>query len=199
MSAQPTPQYGQTLSTWSSSVRGRIGMLRIGLLVSAPVGQAATHSPQVTHEDAPIGSFRSNAILVLYPLPLRPMTSLPWMSSQARTQRSHRMHASWLTAMTGLDRSSPRPEPAGRPAEPDSPKCSARASSSLSAVVVCLGSCPAAGWSDNSSSVRVARLRSTSGVAVLTSMPSSHGRTHAAAYARAPTSTTHMRQTPTGS
>ena len=39
-------------------------MLWIGLLVSAPVGHAATHSPQVTHDDAPIGSFRSNAILV---------------------------------------------------------------------------------------------------------------------------------------
>ncbi len=39
-------------------------MLRIGLLVSAPVGQAATHSPQETQEELPIGSFRSNAILV---------------------------------------------------------------------------------------------------------------------------------------
>ena len=39
------------------------------------------------------------------------MTSLPWMSSQARTQRSQRMQASWLTAMTGLEWSSPRPEP----------------------------------------------------------------------------------------
>ena len=86
----------------------------MGLLVSAPVGQAATHSPQVTHDDSPIGSLRSNAIRVVYPLPLRPMTSLPWMSSQARTQRSHRMHESWSTAMTGLDRSVPRPLPSGR-------------------------------------------------------------------------------------
>ena len=39
-------------------------MPRIGLLVSAPVGQACTHSPQVTHELAPIGSLRSNAIRV---------------------------------------------------------------------------------------------------------------------------------------
>ena len=36
----------------------------MGLLVSAPVGQAATHSPQETHEEFPIGSFRSNAIRV---------------------------------------------------------------------------------------------------------------------------------------
>ena len=39
-------------------------MPRIGLLVNAPVGQACTHSPQVTHELAPIGSSRSNAIRV---------------------------------------------------------------------------------------------------------------------------------------
>ena len=62
--AQPTPQYGQTLSTASSSLRGRIGTSWIGLLVSAPVGQAATHSPQVTQDDSPIGSFRSNAMRV---------------------------------------------------------------------------------------------------------------------------------------
>src|SRR5918998_1330319 len=37
------------------------------------------------------------------------MTSLPWMSSQARTQRSQRMQASWLTLITGLESSSPRP------------------------------------------------------------------------------------------
>ena len=29
------------------------------------------------------------------------MTSLPWTSSQARTQRSQRMHESWSTAITG--------------------------------------------------------------------------------------------------
>jgi hypothetical protein len=39
-------------------------MLRMGLLVSAPVGQAATHSPQVRQDEAPIGSFRSKAILL---------------------------------------------------------------------------------------------------------------------------------------
>ena len=39
-------------------------MLLIALLVSAPVGQACTHSPHVTQELAPIGSLRSNAIVV---------------------------------------------------------------------------------------------------------------------------------------
>ena len=44
-----------------------------------------------------------------------------------------------------------------------------------------------------------ARLRSISGVAVLTSMPLSQARTQDAANAGVPTSTTHIRQTPTGS
>ena len=43
-----------------------------------------------------------------------------------------------------------------------------------------------------------ARLRSISGVAVRTAMPFSQARTQAAANAGAPTSTTHIRHTPTG-
>ena len=171
----------------------------MGLLVSAPVGQDATHSPQETQDEAPIGSLRSKAMSVAYPLPLRPITSLPWMSSQARVHRSQRMQASWSTAMTGLDRSTPRPEPHGRPVSPATPYLSASASSSLSAVVVCLGSRSRGGWSDSSSLVSMARLRSTSGVSVFTCMPFSQARTQEAANAGAPTSTTHIRQTPTGS
>ncbi len=53
------------MSTASSSVRGRMGTSRIALFVKAPVGHAATHSPQVTQDDSPIGSFRSNAIRVV--------------------------------------------------------------------------------------------------------------------------------------
>jgi hypothetical protein len=45
----------------------------------------------------------------------------------------------------------------------------------------------------------MARLRSTSGVSVFTCMPFSQARTQEAANAGAPTSTTHIRQTPTGS
>ena len=41
------------------------------------------------------------------------MTSLPWMSSQARTQRSHRMQALWSTAITGDDTSRPLAEARG--------------------------------------------------------------------------------------
>src|SRR5918999_1977846 len=126
------------------------------------------------------------------------MTSLPWMSSQARTQRSQRMQASWLTAITGLEKSSPRPRPRGRSSWLTPYRCT-RTSSSLSAVVVSLGSSSGGGWSTSSSRVSMARWRSTESVFVLTSMPSSHGRTQAGASTRAPMSTTQTRHTPTGS
>jgi hypothetical protein len=102
--AQPTPQYGQTDSTGRSSARGRSGTVS-GLFVIAPVGQAATHSPHVTHDDSPIGSSRSKAMRVEAPLPVRPMTSLPCTSSQARTQRSQRMQAEWSTRIAGFEAS----------------------------------------------------------------------------------------------
>ena len=55
------------------------------------------------------------------------------------------------------------------------------------------------GWSANSNAVSAARCWSSAGVDVFTSRLSSQARTHEAAKTRAPTSTTHMRQTPTGS
>src|SRR5215469_7303565 len=101
--------------------------------------------------------------------------------------------------MTGLELSTPRPEPHGRPLSLLTPYLSARASSSLSPVLVCLGSASRGGWSDSSSLVSMARLLSSSGVSVLTCMPLSQARTQDAANAGAPVSTTHIRQTPTGS
>src|SRR5579863_4470873 len=102
--------------------------------------------------------------------------------------------------MTGLDKSTPRPEPQGKPVlSRVTPYLSASASNSLSPVVICLGSRSRGGWSETSSLVSVARLRSSSGVLVLTVMPFSQARTQDAANAGAPTSTTHMRHTPTGS
>jgi hypothetical protein len=58
----------------------------------------------------------------------------------------------------------------------------------------------ASGCSDNSSSVSIARHRSTFAEAVRTTMPGSATRTQEAAITRAPsTSTAHIRHTPTGS
>ena len=69
--------------------------------ISAPVGQACTHSPQATQVDWPIGSSKSNTILASPPRPAMPMTSLTWTSRQARTHRPHWMQASRLTAIAG--------------------------------------------------------------------------------------------------
>jgi len=66
----------------------------------------------------------------------------------------------------------------------------------LSPVVLSLGQ--TSGWSAMRSSVSMRRCRSTLSLVVTTFMSVSHGRTHEAARTRAPTSTTHMRHTPTG-
>src|SRR5688572_31088449 len=54
-----------SLSTAVISDFGTSGS-EIALLVSAPVGHAATHSPHDTHVDWPIGLSRSNPIRVVY-------------------------------------------------------------------------------------------------------------------------------------
>ena len=76
--------------------------------ISAPVGQACTHSPQATQVEAPIGSSKSNTIFSPWPRPAMPMTSLTCTSRQARTQRLHWMQASRLTAIAGWLRSGGR-------------------------------------------------------------------------------------------
>ena len=64
-----------------------------GLNVMADVGHETMHSPHWTHEDPPIGSFRSKLMPALAPFPVRPITLFIFTSSQARAQRSQRMHA----------------------------------------------------------------------------------------------------------
>ena len=82
-----------------------------------------------------------------------------------------------------------RPAPrSGRPAR----------AAALSPVVVCLGSRSRGGWSASSSSVSTARLRSTSGVDVVTVMPPRRRGRRPRRSARPPTSTTHIRHTPDG-
>src|SRR3989442_7497095 len=114
--AHPTPQYGQTESTALVSDSG--ASIVSALLNNAPVGHTAAHSPHDTQVDSPMGRLRSKPIWVSAPLPVRPMTSLFWISSQPRMQRSHRMQALWSTAMTGEDTSCPFSEMYGRKRRP---------------------------------------------------------------------------------
>ena len=132
---------------------------------------------------------------VVYPLPVRPMTSLFWMSLQARMHWSHRMQAWWSTAMAGEESSCGRELPCG--SRTFTPYARANSNSLSSPVVASLGDC--LGCSLSNSSVSMPRQRSTFSVAVRTTMPSSASRTQEAAMTRAPsTSTAHMRHTPTG-
>src|SRR4029077_7200755 len=78
------------------------------LFVSAPVGQETMHSPHEMHGESPLGAFKSKAIPVEYPFPIRPSTKLFLISSQPRMHRSHNMHASWSTAMASEESSLPR-------------------------------------------------------------------------------------------
>jgi len=77
---QPTPD-----STGTRADRVELGArpdrdVRIGLLSARPSGQADTHSPQDTHDEAQEGDEIRNAMCVTKPLPMRPITSWPWMS-----------------------------------------------------------------------------------------------------------------------
>ena len=74
--------------------------------MSAPVGQACTHSPQATQVEEPIGSSKSKTIFSRCPRAAMPMTSLTWTSRQARTQRLQWMQASSCTAIAGWLKSS---------------------------------------------------------------------------------------------
>jgi len=58
---QPTPQKGQTEVTLLSAPRlpACVSVSTIDFGISAPVGQAWTHSPQATQVDEPMGSARS--------------------------------------------------------------------------------------------------------------------------------------------
>ena len=162
--------------------------------ISAPVGQACTHSPQATQVEAPIGSSKSNTILAWWPRPAMPMTSLTCTSRQARTQRLQWMQASRLTAMAGWLRSGGGVARRGkRPASIFWRLAIFQSSES--------GSCAtaSAGWSASSSSATMRRAVLARSVWVLTFMPGVGVRMQLAASTRSPsTSTMQTRQLPSG-
>src|SRR5687767_14897594 len=136
----------------------------------APVGQEIMHSPQLTQDESPIGLSESKPMVVRFPFPIRPMTLFPFTSLHARTHRSHRMQAEWLTAMEGLDVSVPLEYARGVKGDFTTPIFSASVSSSQSRVSAWrLQGC---GWSASNSSTRVLRAASTLGSADLTAIPS---------------------------
>ncbi len=69
--------------------------------ISAPVGQACTHSPQATQVLSPMGSSISKTMRARWLRLAMPMTSFTCTSRQARTQSVQWIQASRLTAMAG--------------------------------------------------------------------------------------------------
>src|SRR5579885_3327628 len=124
------------------------------------------------------------------------MTKLFFTSSHPRMQRSQRMHASWSTAMASDELSFPRAIVRFAKRDCLTPAFFSCVSSSQSPETCCRAH--GAGWSAMSSSSTVFRARSTFSEFVATFIPGSTGLTHAAARTRAPVSTRHNLQTPTG-
>src|SRR5262245_3669875 len=89
-SEQPTPQYAQVVGTaccGSPTVSDDFS-------ISAPVGQASTQAPQDTHSDSRNGSLCDAETRDSSPRPSMVSANVPWVSSQARTQREQTMHRS---------------------------------------------------------------------------------------------------------
>ena len=87
LNEQPTPQYAQVVIT----LRDGTPRLMTVFSSSVAVGQTCTHAPQETHSDprklpAPGATFEPK------PRPAIVRAKVPWVSSQARTQREQTMH-----------------------------------------------------------------------------------------------------------
>src|SRR5687768_10332740 len=92
LNEQPTPQYAQVVVTARSGTPSASTLFS----VNAVVGQASTHAPQETHSDSRKDSDWLAETLESKPRPSMVSASVPWISSQARTQREQTMQASAL-------------------------------------------------------------------------------------------------------
>src|SRR6059058_1610551 len=98
---QPTPQYAHVVSTV------RVGIPRSTTLrsSSAVVGQACTQAPHETHSDAMNVPAGPGATFEPKPRPSMVSANVPWISSQARTQREQTMQDEESNVKYGLDSS----------------------------------------------------------------------------------------------
>ncbi len=174
----------------------------IVVAISAPVGQACTHSPQPTQLESPIGSSRSKTIFAAAPRPAMPITSLAWMSRQACTHSWQWMQASSCTVMAGWLRSASAMGAASAMAARGGKRLPRRSSDSAHCQNKALRSCACArgGCSVSSSSITSRRLCSArSEVSLRTRMPALTWREQLGASWRSPSiSTMHARQLPPG-
>src|ERR1043165_9102600 len=85
---QPTQQYAQVVTTECSGWP----MSMTDFSIRVAVGQACTQAPQETHSDSRNGWSIPAATLEAKPRPSMVSAKVPWVSSQARTQREQTMH-----------------------------------------------------------------------------------------------------------
>src|SRR5690606_3534196 len=85
---QPTPQYAHVVITECSAWP----IMMTVLSCRVEVGQACTQAPQDTHSLSRHGWSRPAAPPEAKPLPEMVRANVPWVSSQARTQRLQTMH-----------------------------------------------------------------------------------------------------------
>ena len=83
----------------------RVAVVARTRVVSASVGQTASHIPQNSQVLSCIGPSAPKPIRASAPRPKTPMAVTPFNRSQARTQRQQRMQAPWSTRMNGFDSS----------------------------------------------------------------------------------------------
>ena len=196
---QPTPQKGQTLSvslsksaespTWAAS--------STVASISAPVGQACTHSPQATQVEAPMGSAMSKVGKVPCPRPDMPITSLTCTSRQARTHSPHWMQASRFTRIATWLSSSSGMRPSSSLGKRLSSTPFSAAMSHMWLDLSWLTAC--SGWSAISSSTTILRAPLARALSVVTTIPGAGSRMQLAASTRSPSiSTMQARQLPSG-
>src|SRR5437763_8777984 len=93
---QPTPQYGQVVSTCLTA-SGRTFFEKI-----AAVGHAAKHEPHDVQTDSRSGWSSNVPIFMVLPRPSSEMAPMCCTSSQAVTQRAQRMQRSISSVKNGL-------------------------------------------------------------------------------------------------
>src|SRR5262245_64466 len=114
LNEQPTPQYAQVVITerdgMPSSITDRSWRVA--------VGHACTQAPQDTHSESMNDSPAPGDTFDSKPRPSMVSANVPWISSQARTQREQTMHLDGSKSKYGFDESvgasrwfSPSPTP----------------------------------------------------------------------------------------
>ena len=88
MNEQPTPQYAQVVMTGGSACPTAM----TDFSCNVAVGQACTQAPQETHSESKKDSSAPADTLDSKPRPSMVSANVPWVSSQARTQRLQTMH-----------------------------------------------------------------------------------------------------------